>query len=303
MKTEKLNRQALNCLGKQKVKEAQMRFFENVRKNPCCQTYHNLGWFLISEGFVCRNGKIKKAHKLGRNYLFRAMKIRKNPVTLLAIAKTYEYERTISPHENKKQLAEQARLCKDALLFQYSPIIHYNYLRSLYYIDPKEISLLDQGIILLRNYICNETVTLFLALLYHNSLLEKGLIFIEKYISYIDEIDLLMFYAKFEIYDKAYPLCKSICEQYSIDKYIASAIIESCVKTNHFNQAAEFARKIWEIEESFQYEKESWTGKVFRNLHSSDVYRKKKIDEYSFSLPFLDTCCYFGCNIHGTKWQ
>lgn len=304
MTAQEINENALNCLRSQRWKEAQEKFFENAKKNPSHETYNNLGYFLINEGIECKNGRVRNAQKLGVKYLSRAAEIRESQINLCAIAKAYEYELISSSEKKREELFQQTSQClKKALAINYSPVIDYNYIRSLYLMNPRDNSLLEKTKKLLTNYVSNESVSLYLELLCNHLLLDEGIRYIEQYKKYLNEIDMLMFFSRFELYDKAYPLCKAVCEQFSLDKYIASAIIESCMNTCHFEQARIYAKQIKDLEDDFHYNgKEVWTKEVFDNMESSDELRKNLISHYSMLPPFVDSCCYFGCSVHGTEW-
>ena len=61
MTAKEINAKALNFLDKQEWKKAQDLFFKNAKENPSHQTYNNLGFFLIIEGLICSNGKVRKS--------------------------------------------------------------------------------------------------------------------------------------------------------------------------------------------------------------------------------------------------
>lgn len=304
MTAQEINAHALKCLNSQRWKEAQKKFFENAKKNPCHETYNNLGYFLINEGIECENGKVRNAQKLGVKYLMRAAEIKETQINLCAIAKAYEYELMTSSPQNREILFQESSQClKKALEINYSPVIDYNYIRCLHLINSKDESLLEKTRKLLTNYVSYESVLLYLEMLCNHFLLDEGIRCIEQYGNYLNDIDILMFFVKFEMYDRAYPLCKAVCEQFSPDKYIASAIIESCINTCHFEQARLYAKQISELEEDFWYKgKEVWIEEVFDNMESSDESRKKLISKHSLSPPSIDFCCYFGCSVHGMEW-
>ena len=304
MTAQEINENALNCLKSQKWKEAQENFFENAKKNPSHQTYNNLGYFLINEGIECKNGKVRNAQKLGVKYLNRAAGIKETQINLCAIAKAYEYELLSFSVKTREELLQKSSQClKKALEINYSPVIDYNYIRSLYLMNPRDNTLLEKTRKLLTNYVSNESVSLYLELLCNHLLLDEGIRCIEQYKKYLNEIDMLMFFTRLELYDRAYPLCKEVCEHFSPNKYIASAIIESCMNTCHFEQARIYAKQIKDLEDDFYYKgKGVWTRKLFDNMVSSDELRKNLISQYFMLPPFVDSCCYFGCSVHGTEW-
>lgn len=305
MTAKKTNKNALNFLMKQNWEMAQQLFFENARKNPSHETYNNLGNYLIDEGLLCKNGRVRNARKLGLKYLLRAAEMKDSQVNLCAISKVYDYELRTATGEQRQSLYEQSYRCLErALKITYSDEIQYNLLRILCLMNVRDESVLEKVRTLVKNYVCEESVSLYFELLCIHSLFEEGLHCAESYSDYLTKIDLLMFFAKFKLYEKGYNLCEPVCNQFSPDKYVASAIIECCVNTHHYEQAKIYARQIQELEEEIQYAgKEKWCKNVFCNIDSTDENRKKIIAEYFSIPPFIETCCYYGCTVHGTNWQ
>lgn len=304
MTARDINENALNFLMKQNWARAQQLFFENAKKNPSHETYNNLGNYLINEGLLCKNGRVRNAQKLGLKYLLRAAEIKDSQVNLCAISKAYDYELRTAIGAQRQTLYEQSYRCLEkALKIKYSDEIQYNLLRILCLMNARDDSVLEKVGTFVENYICKESVSLYLELLCIHLLLDEGLHCIERYREYLTEIDLLMFCAKFELYEKGYHLCETICNQFSPDKYVASAIIECCVNTHHFEQAKIYAQHIKELEDDIQYVgKETWCEKIFCNMDSSDKKRKKLIAEYLSIPPFIESCYYYGCTVHGINW-
>ena len=127
-----------------------------------------------------------------------------------------------------------------------------------------------------------------------------GLEFIEKHKDLLDEVDLLMFYTTNGIYDKGFDLCEEVCQKFSIDEYIASAIIECCVKTGNFDVAEHYASVIQDY--LLSTEKKNWTKNIFGDFSRARECRQKKISEYRMMPAFIPVCCYFGCDMHKTPW-
>lgn len=304
MTARDINENALKFLMKQNWAEAQQLFFENAKKNPSHETYNNLGNFLINEGLLCKNGRVRNAQKLGLKYLLRASEIKDSQVTLCAISKAYDYELRTAIGAQRKLLYEQSYHCLEkALKIKYSHETQYNILRILCLMNARDESVLEKMRNFVKKYICTESISLYFELLRIHLLFDEGLQCIERYREYLTEIDLLMFYTKFELYEKGYHLCEAICNQFSPDKYIASAIIECCINTNHFEQSKIYAQYIKELEDDIQYVgKETWCEDIFHNMDYSDEKRKKLISEYLSIPPFIESCYYYGCTVHETKW-
>lgn len=299
-----INEKALDSLMEQNWVRAQQLFFENAKKNPSHETYNNLGNYLINEGLLCKNGRVRNAQKLGLKYLLRAAEIKDSQVNLCAIASAYNYELRTTTGVQRQFFYEQSYHCLEkALKIKYSDEIQYNLLRIICLINVKDEFVLERLRILVKNYVCEESVSLYLEILCVHLLFDEGVHCIECYEKYLSEIELLMFWSKFGLYEKGYHLCETICNQFSVDKYVASAIIECCVNTNHFEQAKIFADHIKQIEDDIQYVgKESWCERIFCNMDSSDEERKKLIKEYLSIPPFIESCYYYGCTVHEISW-
>lgn len=304
MTSNNINKKALNSLLEQNWEEAQKLFFENAKRNPSHETYNNLGNYLIEEGLICKNGYVRNAQKLGLKYLLKAAELKESSTNLCAISKAYNCELQTATKTQRYKLYKQTLDClKRALTIKYSDEIQYNYIRILCLIDVNQESLLEKSRSLVANYVCQESVLLYFELLRVHSLLDEGLRCIEKYRQYLTEIDLLMFFVKFGLYEKAYCLCDTVCKEFSIDKYIASAIIECCIHTQHFDEAMSYAQYIQEIEDDIECPTENkWYKKIFINMDSSDNKRQKLINDYLAIPPFVETCCYYGCSLDGTDW-
>lgn len=306
MTSEKTNQQALAFLNEQRWKDAQKLFFENAKENPSHQTYNNLGFYLITEGLTLKNGKTRNAWKLGFKYLLRAESYRASLTNAAAITKAIEL-RLLHTNEDKTSLFRAAcEHLENARELDFTHTLGYNYLRYRYLLNPRDERLLSD----VRNFVQKrpfaESVILFFCLLKANGMVEDCLKCIsdyaDKYSAFFDEAELIMFYAQYGFYEYGYNLCKPLCEKYDINKFLASAIIECCLNTNHFNEAITYANKIQE--DKACSEKENWCAKVFCNLSDSSSYRKELINSYSYHFwpPFVELCGYFGCTSHGNKW-
>ena len=305
MTAQQINGKALDNLSSQHWMNAQKLFFMNMKKHPSHQTYNNLGYYLISEGLICKNGKTRNALKHGMKYLFKASKMETSVINMCAIVKAIDYQLRTAKEDEKSPLYAYACSClKKAISIECSNTLQYNYLRFSYLLEPHNENILLEIRNLVHKFTSVETVSLYLELLCDNFLIDEGLECIETYGDFLDEVDLLMFYAKFGLYEKGYVLCETICNVYNIDARIASAIIECCVNTFHLQEAKKYAEQIEEMEKEKQHiNKENWCQYAFGNTESSTNYRKIKIAEYKYIPPVIDRCCYFGCNLHDIHWD
>ena len=127
---------------------------------------------------------------------------------------------------------------------------------------------------------------------------KKGIDFISEHRAFLDAVDLLMYYSKIGEYEKGYELCEDVLRIYSIDKFIASAIIECCVNTAHFDEAKAYAK---EIAENFNEKAYASSRRLLNPLKASE-YRKRTILNYKPLPPLISRCGYFGCPNHKTDW-
>ena len=300
----KINDVALMFLQEHNFLQAQKMFYINKKNNPCHQTYNNLGYYLITEGMLCSNGRIRNALEIGSRYIMEASKMDITVTNLCALVKTIDYRiNRIKRCKNKKQLYENACiLLKRAIDIEYSDELQYNYLRFCYLLNPSDKQILSQTRTLVLNYTSIESVSLYFEILraYGNTI--EGNRCTDMFGEYIDDVDILMYYAKTEQYEKAIPLCDKVFSQYSVDAFVASAIIECSIGINYFEKAQEFSRKIALMKSDCEYAISGISNKILTNLHSSSSYRREKINLYTSIPPYLDQCCYFGCTMHDTRW-
>lgn len=295
MNVNSINQCALDCLSDQNWLTAQNLFFKNAKENPSHETYNNLGYFLICEGFTYKNGKTKNAYSLGLKYLLRAAKIELSATNLCAIAKAYDYALRSAKGIDREQLLEKMYdVLSTAYRINPSNEIQYNLLRTLVLTNSYNEDTVEKVKALIKEFVCEESIRLYFGILGLCSLYTEGLVCINQYREFLAEDDLLLFYAKQQRFREGYDLCHSVFNQYYPDKYISAAIIECCVNSDHIEEALFFAHNITENESSILYSrKENWTKLVFLNLESSTEYRRNLISEYSSIPPFIDVCCYF----------
>ena len=287
MTAKEINAKALNFLDKQEWKKAQDLFFKNAKENPSHQTYNNLGFFLIIEGLICSNGKVRNALKLGNKYLFKARQFKITTVNTLAIITSFD--RMLRSEKEDKALlyASACEVLKDSLKREYFVQIHYNLLRFLYLSQPQNKLLLEETEKLLNRFVCQESVFLNLCVLSQNNMIDKMKKQLSKHAELLDEYDRFAFYLKAQMYEEAYALCKNIYQSYEIDYFIRCAISECYIKTGRKKELT----SIIKLTDDF-YTKNNVSG-----------YREKVIKNYQFIPPILESCAYFGCDMHNVKWD
>lgn len=302
MKEKEININALNLLENQEWSKAQKLFFYNVKINPSYQTYNNLGFYLVSEGIQCKNGKTRNATKQGIKYIVKSMELKATSINLFSMVKAIDYQLRDCTADKKTFYKCACDYLEKALKLKYSDILQYNYLRFLYLLDPNSKGIVDEVRSLVNNLVSVETVSLYLEILRIYSLKQEGIRCIEKYNDILDEADLLISYAKFGLYEKGYEVCDSVMAMYSMDQFIASAVIECCLNTLNFEKAKEYSEQIKEIISNEKQSKKTKIIRAFEKIITSKDERTRILSNYSLVPPIIDSCCYFGCPIHKTEW-
>lgn len=305
MEAIEINKKALNMLSLQKHKDAQKLFIYNALKHPSHQTYNNLGVFLITEGLSCTGRTGFFSHELGLICLKLAKLFSCSQINLCSLAKAYDNIAAIASPKRKRRLYSRACLyLKQALGIKYSDTIMYNVLRLCCLIDPKSMTLLHDIQKLMDHFICDESVSLYLKILQENSSQERVLDCISRYSEYLDDTELLMFYAKSKLYEKGFQLSKTVLDNYFPDGFISAAIIECCINTLNTDRIPLFLQQISDTIDNIQpvsYRRK--LAALLDELSLSADNRQKLIASYSSLQPFLDSCYYFGCDSHNTTWQ
>ena len=300
---EQINRQALESLEKNDCKNAQFLFKQNIKQNPCHQTFNNLGYFLITEGMELNNGKHKSAVMLGHRYLLKAAKMKETVINIKAITESFYYQSRTATKKNKKQLFRDAcDWLKIANKIEYRHDVQYNFLRFSYLLNDDN-NILFEIRDLIKKFENEETVSLYFCILLKQSMKNEGNNCIERYGRFISDMDKLMFYTKTEQYKKAYAICHNVYMAFSIDKFLASALIESCINTGHLTEAKMYAKKIYDMCQDVEYAIDVIPSKVFCFTNSSSIYRKKLISSFECYPIYLSTCGYFGCSLHENTWS
>ena len=305
MTKKTINKNALAFLKKQNWQKAQQLLFYNSKKNPSHQTYNNLGYYLITEGLLIKSGRTRNAFELGKKYLMKAYELERTVVNINALVKMIEFQSLSASIEEKIYLHSSARnLLKEAIQIKYSDVLQYNLLRFEYFLNPGDKYLFPQTVDLLQNYACPESALLLLGILWEKNFYDEGVKYIGQYGHLIDKIDLLMSYSKLGLYKEGCELSESIIPFYDLDDFVLSAIIECYVNTQHFSEAKKLLLVVKDRKkESNDQEKNNFFDVIFENLSSSDIRRRNKINNYFINPPFIDSCCYFGCELHQTDWE
>ncbi len=292
-----INKQALYFLSNQDWTQAQNLFFENARKHPSYQTYNNLGYYLISEGLTCKDGKVRSALSLGVNYLKKSASIKNTSINCFAMIQATDYLLKYTKGNKNELCRYVCEYLKQSFSLEYSYEIHYNYLRFLYIWLPDNDEILYEIRKIIKNNAFEESVSLYFELVRRRGLIEEALEIIRKFPQYLDEIDLLMFYSKFEMYEKGYALCETVFDKYSLNEFIVSAMVQCCISVKDFKSAEKYSIEF--LNNSFLKKK---SRSYIETTISSTNGRKQMISEYKHVPLALNRCSYFGCPQHNTEW-
>lgn len=295
MNCKEINQAALKFLKRGEWNNAQVLFFQNVREYPSHKTYNNLGNYLICEGLACKNGNVRNAWNIGMKYLKLAAELETSAVNLCAMAKAFNYKlRGMSSAEKQplyQQIMDLITAANDILPTNESL---YNILRLKVLLHSYDKQIIDQARALLKTFICEESVRLYFELLRFYSMYDEGTQCIHRYADYLPEDDILLFYAKFHRYDDGYGLCGVVMDQYFPNKYIAAAVLECCIHTNHLEQAYSYTRQISELIRSVpRLTKDKWEDVILSDISTPNLERNALIQEYQAIPAFLETDGYF----------
>lgn len=303
MVAEELNRDALDALKSRNWERAQELFFKNAKENPSYQTYNNLGFFLITEGFTYRSGEMRSAHKLGMKYLLKSSEIKETSVNFSAIAEACIYELRVAKDDEKESLYNNLyENLASALKLGYSNENFYNILKLSFIRGRVDSEILENAKRLFADFKNEDSASLLLSAFASHSLYDEGEAFIRNYGDLLSEIARLVFYAKLAHYEKGYPLCEAVIKKFSIGALEASAIIECCLNSGNSDKAIIYSDYIKENSYTSRSEKAELSP-ILNNIEDSSSYRKEII-QTKYSIPtFMHNCCYFGCDMHKTPYD
>lgn len=245
---------------------------------------------------------VRNSYKLGVSYLLKAHSMQESFINLCAIAQSIDFKLRASTKNASKELYQNClNFLEKAINCKYSYEVQYNKLRILYLCNFYNKEYYAEIKELVEKYTCEETVSLFLGFLSTKFLKDEVLSCAEKFGFYLDNFELLMAYAKIGLYENSYKLCKTVFESYGLDKFVVSAIIESCVNTRHFEDAERYSSIIKENGvDGVQF---GWIKDVCGNTKLSKSCREKLIKTYKHIPPSIPFCCYYGCKRHRNSWE
>lgn len=303
MTAREMNHKALNELSMQNQAETQKLLFENAKKNPCHETFNNLGYYLCTEGLMCSNRRFRKADNLGIKYIIKAAKIRTSTVNLCGIATVIDLLNRNNVNSSDDFLSYgNAYLALDkAVKLDYSDELEYNRLRFLYLCDAKNETILDGLRKLVQSYICEDSITFYLYVLCTHSMFEECLSVIKKYRQYVNSADLMILYYLCGEYAMGATYFTEIIDKIRLDETEAAIMCECLIRAGKPNEAKQYADSVTEYESDIKYKgKDNWTARVFDDLTNTTEYRSRLISGYKYIPSYITPCCYFGCPVHKT---
>lgn len=304
---QEINHKAMTELCNQNFVGAQKLLFENAKKNPCHETFNNLGYFLCTEGLFNNNDdRIRSADVLGMKYLIKAVNIKLSVKNLCAIATAIDLRITwkAKKKEDFCTYENAFKVMDKALQLHYYDMLEYDKIRFLYLYDANNYIILESLRRLVKTYICEESVTFYLYVLCRHFCFEECLDAIKKYEKYIETADLLNLYFLCGAYDKCASCFKPIIDgRYGLDEVGDSIMIECLIKTGRFDEAEIYADYARGSESDDEYHSKQNCGKTaFDDLTESTEYRCNLIAKHKedlFGRPrYITPCCYFGCVMH-----
>ena len=296
------NYQALTALSRHNFIEAQQLFFENAKENPSHQTYNNLGFYLITEGLECVNGK-KNALKLGIKYLQKAAESSHSVLNLLAMVAAVNYQLRTAKKSEKNALYQIAcNYLQNAIEIEPSDILYYNLLRFSHLLDPHNENNIKRAKLLVQKKASHETVSLYFDTLCKNHQFEEGNKCIEKYGDLLESDDLLVFYAKSGQYEKGCAISQKVIKEYALSESISSAIIECYKNISHIEDLIKYINLIKNENDETPFLSKKKIQLITGSSAYSIEYRRQFIANHKCYMPYLEQCCYFGCLEHNNHW-
>lgn len=300
------NQRALVLLSKGRFVEAQKMFFENARRFPSHETYHNLGYYLYSEGITCKNGKTRNADKLAMQYLLKAEQMKITAVNQSALAEKCEKQRN---SEFCKTRINNPAICYEgwqrlecAVRLRYTPEAEYNRLRFWYFCDWHNSGILDGAKRLLEKYQTADYAEFMLQLLCLHLDYQTCLTLIPQYRNLLDELGLLTLYCQCGEFAAGVELVDAVDKKFSVHDSEVAMMAECLIRTGQEARAKILREdRIEFLEDTPHAQTTNWKWKT-NQIFDSPEYRAKQIQAFRYCPPFEGMCAFFGCPIHGTPF-
>lgn len=305
MKAQETNQRALALLEAQEFMGAQTLFFENARKNPCHQTYNNLGYYLLTEGLQCKNGQVRNADRLGYSYLCRAAQLETSSINLSACA--YAKVQQLDALNLDEAVMQQKEIC--ALLEKASFLAQtdegkYNALCARYFCDSSSVQLLEDLRTLIQTYITEESIALYLDLLRRHSLIDEGLSLLSLHEEAINDANKLLFFTSAKRYAEGYALCASVKEKFFMHPELIACIIECYVHAGTPQEVERYRRYFCKLQKDLPDIGQQISPCVLAEQSTeATCLRETILSNYQYTPSYAWPCGYFGCYTHNTPYS
>ncbi len=289
------NEKALYLINKD-MYEAQRILKMNAKQYPCLLTFNNIGYFYFREGIQFKNGKTRNATKLGGEYLLKAQSYSISEINQRAISNMYYYKKDFQTAESYYNQAYKIN----------NNYINLNNICSCLYMQDKykEAAENYEKVLML----CNDTVDMAdIYSSYAFTLLKidkkKTRNFLNKVLkSDIDHILVDVFVLAYFCDDflLANKLLKPMQKNWSCNCNVMAMAFDCLLRLNQADEAKEYLLSETEIlkDQSYDNKKEIV---CLEKAFSSEEYRKHLISNYRFMPLLIETCCYYGCEIHNNN--
>lgn len=260
---------ALELIENEKWYEAQTVLQEAVEKEPCCESYNNLGVFYIDNGIQYKNKDSREARELGFKYLKMAEHCDLNYKNLIALAEyNYHYGNVDDACKLYKKASE---LDKNYLVYNNLACGCYKlggYIKAAMYFD-KALKIADKN-------------TDDIKISYCYSMLKCK----EDYSDVLSTVSaeswtaldrFVLFYFNGDI-KKAYSISDKVIGEWEFNLSVLAMLYE-CIEQNNVAELNKFDSEIL-------------------RLVSNRERRAEIIGEYNYMPVMLWQCKYIGCNKH-----
>lgn len=298
MDISSVNHRALKALEDQDYMQAQSLFYQNAICAPTHGTLHNLGYYLCTEGLICRNGQWRSACALGLRYIEKAAKEKQSALNYRAQA-TAMYLQSRGASLKIKQVAYERiyEVLLESLKLQYDAVTLYNKLSFAYILGFKCTEMLVELRKLVDSYPSQESITLYLYALCKHGAISECLLALQRQevVQVLDTLDLMVLYYYCGCYEKSADFFESISKTYSLNKSEASILIDSLVRAGRTEDKHMFFKDRAVLEKT-------GIGRAFcKNICNATAFREQFIKQYTYTPPYVTPCGYFGCEMHKTE--
>lgn len=301
-----INHKAMEALSEGEFLAAQKLFYENSKRFPSHETYHNLGYYLYSEGLESQNGKRRSGYQLGVHYLLKAEQLKITSVNQSALAEICERRRNFEYcHTGMNSPAicyEGWQHLERAVKLRYTPEAEYNRLRFWYFYDWQNSGILEGAKRLLEKYRTEDSAEFMLQLLCLHSDYRTCLTLIPQYQDLLDELGLLTLYCQCGEFAAGVELVDAVDKKFSVHDSEVAMMAECLIRTGQDARADKLRADRIEFLKANRYAQAANRKQKTNQIFDSPEYRASQIQAYRYTPSFERMCSFFGCPMHGTPF-